>query len=288
MSSLCFTSPAKVNRFLHIVGRRDDGYHLLQTLFQYLDYGDELSFELRQDNKICLSPQTHNGILEQDNLIYKAALALQSASQCQQGANIHWIKRLPLGSGLGGGSSNAATCLYALNLIWQLNWSKSALMDLGLRLGADVPFFLFGHTALGEGIGEKLSAVELPTVWFLVITPPCLVSTPKMYAHPQLTRNSPTLRIEALAKDGLENTLSQCRNDFEALVRQCYPDVDNALKWLSNYGEARLSGSGASVFACFSTQEQAQRVAEQLPPNLKGFVAKGMNTSPLNWGVAKW
>lgn len=297
--SLSFPSPAKINRFLHITGRREDGYHLLETLFQFLDYGDEISVELRQDNQICLFPQTQHGIPTQHNLIYKAAIALQQSAQCKLGANIHWQKRLPLGSGLGGGSSNAATCLFALNLLWKLNWSQAQLMELGLTLGADVPVFLFGHTALAEGIGEKCIAVEMPPNWFLVLTPDCMVETPKMYAKSELTRNTPTLRIEALAKGGITQTLSHTRNDFEPVVRLHYPEVDAALKWLSNYSEARLSGSGASVFACFETQEQAQAVAEKLPLNMKGFIAKGMNQSPLmqkavsigfqsnDWGVAK-
>lgn len=297
--SFTFPSPAKVNRFLHINGQREDGYHLLQTLFQFLDYGDELSVELRQDNQIFLSPQTQLGIAQEDNLIYKAAIALAQASQCRLGANIHWQKRLPLGSGLGGGSSNAATCLFALNLLWELNWSQEQLMALGLTLGADVPVFLFGHTALAQGIGEECVAINMPPSWFLVLTPDCKVETAKMYAKSELTRNTPTLRIGALAEGGIEQQLSHFRNDFEPVVRQHYPEVDAALKWLSNYGEARLSGSGASVFACFSSQEQAQEIANCLPPAMKGFIAKGMNQSPLmqkaksagfkcnDWGVAK-
>lgn len=294
-----FPAPAKVNRFLHITGQREDGYHLLQTLFHLLDYGDEIRVERRHDNQIQLFPQTQWGIAQEENIIYKAAKKLQQASLTPYGANIFWQKRIPLGSGLGGGSSNAASCLFALNLLWELNWSREQLMTLGLTLGADVPVFLFGHTALAEGIGEKCVAIDMPPTWLLVLTPPCHVATAKMYAMSELTRNTPRLRIEALAKGGMEQALQRCRNDFEVVVRKAYPEVDAALKWLSNYGEARLSGSGASVFTCFTSQEQAQSAAEQLPPTLKGFIAKGMNTSPLlqkamsmgfqgnDWGVAK-
>ncbi|MBS0286249.1 MAG: 4-(cytidine 5'-diphospho)-2-C-methyl-D-erythritol kinase [Proteobacteria bacterium] len=299
MKKISLPAPAKINLFLHIVGRREDGYHLLQSLFHYLDYGDSLHFELRADNKICLHPQEHLGINEQDNLIYKAARALQQSAQCNQGVNIHWEKRLPLGSGLGGGSSNAATCLLALNALWDLNWSQDNLINLGVTLGADVPFFLFGHTALGEGIGEKLTALTIAPTWFLVITPDCNVATPKMYALSELTRNTPRLRIGTLVEGGINYALSECRNDFEPVVRQHYAEVNDAFKWLSNYSQARMSGSGASVFASFSTKAQAQEVAQQLPAHLKGFIAKGMNSSPLmqsalskgiinnDWGVAK-
>ncbi|MBS0290162.1 MAG: 4-(cytidine 5'-diphospho)-2-C-methyl-D-erythritol kinase [Proteobacteria bacterium] len=299
MNALSLPSPAKVNRFLHITGRRKDGYHLLQTLFQFLDYGDELHFELRDDNQICLYPYAHLGITQAENLIYRTALTLQQAANIQYGINIHWKKRLPIGGGLGGGSSNAATCLFALNWLWQLNWPLSRLRELGVTLGADIPFFLFGHSAFGEGIGEQLSETPLDQPWFLVVIPPCQVATSKMYAHSELTRNTPTLRIGTLIEGGIEQHLSKLTNDFEPVVRKCYPEVDEALKWLSNYGEARLNGSGASVFACFSTEEEAKILAERLPSQFTCFIAKGLNVSPLmqtamsigikydNWGVAK-
>lgn len=278
---LSFVSPAKINRFLHIVGRRKDGYHLLQTLFQYLDYGDTLDFELRTDNKIILYPQENFGISQQENLIYRAAHLLQQTAKVEQGVTIHWNKKIPLGAGLGGGSSNAATCLYALNTLWQLQWSNHQLIQLGLQLGADIPFFLFGRSAIGEGIGERLTPVELKEPWMLVVTPPCNVMSAKMYAHSELTRNTPTLRIEALIQGEVENRIAEYRNDFEPLVRKLYPEIDDSLKWLSNYGEARLSGSGASVFACFDTFDKANEVITHLPPKLKGFIAKGTNKSPM-------
>lgn len=274
-------SPAKINRFLHIVGRRQDGYHLLQTLFQFLDYGDKLHFELRNDDQIVLHPADALGISTTDNLIYRAASALQKAAKTTQGVNIHWEKELPLGSGLGGGSSNAATCLFALNWLWNIHWPQQQLIDLGTSLGADIPFFLYGHTALGEGIGELLSAVALPETWVLVVIPPCQVVSAKMYAQPDLTRNTPAFRIEALVRDETDLDLSRLGNDFEPVVRRLYPEVDNAMKWLSNYGDAKLSGSGASVFACFNSQHHAKEVASYLPKPYKAFIAKGINKSPL-------
>lgn len=299
MKSFALPSPAKVNHFLHITGRRQDGYHLLQTLFQFLDYGDELYFELRQDSRIVLTPHRVCDIPEEKNLITRAAYALQQSAGIEKGVTIHLQKKLPLGSGLGGGSSNAATTLIALNWLWQLDWSSQALQRLGLSLGADIPIFISGHAAWGEGIGEQLTPVELNEPWILVIVPPCQVVTAKMYADPNLTRNTPTLRIEALAKDEINLTLSELKNDFEPLVRQYYPEVDEAIKWLSNYGAARLSGSGASVFACFDSLEQAKEIAQRLPERFKGFIAKGANNSALkqaaenlgfkfnDWGVAK-
>ncbi|MFI4938507.1 MAG: 4-(cytidine 5'-diphospho)-2-C-methyl-D-erythritol kinase, partial [Candidatus Berkiellales bacterium] len=242
-------SPAKINHFLHIVGKRHDGYHLLQTLYQFLDYGDLLHFELREDNnEIILSRCDLLDIPNENNLIYRAAKALQKKAHCQKGVNINIEKQIPLGSGLGGGSSNAATTLIALNALWDLNLPVSQLMQLGEALGADVPIFIFGHSAWGEGIGEKLTPVDLVEPWFMVITPSCQVMTAHMFADPHLTRNTPPFKIEALANDDIHDLLSGFRNDFEPLVRRNYPEVDDAMKWLSNFGKAQLSGSGASVF----------------------------------------
>jgi 4-diphosphocytidyl-2-C-methyl-D-erythritol kinase len=253
----------------------------LQTVFQYLDFGDTLHFELRTDNQIILLPQENFGISQHENLITRAAYLLQQTTKVEKGVTIHWDKKIPLGAGLGGGSSNAATCLYALNALWQLNFSNQQLRSLGLKLGADIPFFLFGQSAIGEGIGELLTPVELKEPWVLVITPPCHVMTAKMYADPELTRNTPTFRIGTLIQDEIEDCISEYRNDFEPLVRKLYPEIDDSLKWLSNYGDARLSGSGASVFACFDSYEKANEAITHLPPKLKGFIAKGINRSPL-------
>lgn len=278
---LTLSSPAKINRFLHIIGRRPDGYHLLQTLFQFLDVGDTLHFEAREDDQIVLLPDNCCGIPAQMNLIYKAAVLLKPYQSTPQGVTIHLDKQLPLASGLGGGSSNAATTLWGLNYLWDLQLSKATLLELGLRLGADVPVFVNGHTAFGEGVGEVLTEVSLPPCWFVVLIPPCQVSTPKMYSDPELTRDTQAITIGPLAKDEFQGKLGNFKNDFEAVVRKHYPEVDNALKWLSNFGDARLSGSGASVFACFDTQAEAQAVCQQIPSSMKGFVAKGLNRSPL-------
>lgn len=288
LSKLRLHSPAKVNHFLHITGQRSDGYHLLQTCFQFVDYGDELEFTLRDDHLIVLLPNEMAGIPNETNLIYRVAKALQQSAPIQQGVTISVNKRLPLGAGLGGGSSNAATTLLALDLLWGLDWTLDDLMRLGLTFGADIPVFIKGHAALAEGVGEKLTPIELTENWLAVITPPCQVSSAKMYADSELTRNTPAFRIEALAKGEFKNNFSELRNDFEPLVRRRYPEVDEAMKWLSNFGEPRLSGSGASVFASFETEQAAKNVIEKLPTHLKGFFAKGVNESPAAKAVKKF
>lgn len=295
-------APAKINHFLHIVGRRSDGYHLLQTLFQYLDYGDQLYFEWQAYPSITVKfkkETPHSHIPLETNLIYRAARLLQENLCVQQGVKIQIKKRLPIGAGLGGGSSNAASTLIALNYLWQLNLSLPELLKLGLILGADVPFFLHGHSAWGEGIGEKLTSVELKESWLIIITPACQVTTQKMYAHQDLTRDSTAFRIGSLTKEEVSTLVCNLRNDFEPLVRRCYREVDAVLQWLSHYGYAKLSGSGSSVFACFDSERQAQDALYNMPSSMKGFIAKSVNTSPLvsaveklgfsfdGWGVAK-
>lgn len=286
-SRLSLRSPAKVNHFLHIIGRREDGYHLLQTCFQFLDYGDEMSFTLRDDSQIVLQPDNMMGIPNATNLIYRVAYAFQQATHTQQGITISVNKRLPLGAGLGGGSSNAATTLLVLDLLWGINWPLNDLMSLGLSFGADIPVFIKGQASLAEGVGEQLTPIELDQPWVAVITPPCQVISAKMYADSELTRNTQALRIEALAKGEFKNIFGELRNDFEPLVRRHYPAVDDSMKWLSNFGEPRLSGSGASVFACFETETAAKSVIEKLPTHLTGFVAKGVNESPTVQAVKK-
>jgi len=271
--AISLPSPAKINLFLHIIGRRADGYHLLQTLFQFLDYGDTLHFCLRQDGQIKLSCDPLLNIPEEENLIWRAASTLQHAANIGCGVDIVLDKHLPLGGGLGGGSSNAATTLWALNELWQLHWTPTQLMELGLRLGADIPFFLYGHAAWGEGVGDQLSPAQPQEDWVAVITPPCHVSTAQMFSHPELTRNTPRLKI---------GTLEKGENDFAPLVCRHYPAVEEAMKWLSDYGKPQLSGSGASVFACFEIREQAQTAIKGLPKGFKGFVAKSTNISPLH------
>lgn len=278
---LSLPSPAKINRFLHIIGRRADGYHLLETVFQLLDRGDTIHFETRNDEQIVITPPDCAGIPTESNIMFRAAQLLKPYQSIPQGITLHLEKRIPIGGGLGGGSSNAATTLVGLNQLWDLQLSQTTLLALALQLGADVPVFVFGHSAFGEGIGERLTALTLPTEWFLIVTPPCQVSTPKMYADPELTRDTPSLKIGPLASTEIQRKLGNAKNDFEFVVRKHYPEVDNAMKWLSNFGEARLSGSGASVFACFETEAEALAVMQQIPAPMTGFVAKGINRSPL-------
>lgn len=271
---LTLPAPAKLNLMLHITGRREDGYHNLQTLFQFLDYGDQLHFELLASPNIdVISDLT--AIATNDNLIYRAARLLQQHSACNQGARITLEKILPMGAGLGGGSSDAATTLIALNQLWQLNIELAELADLGLQLGADVPVFVCGYAAWAEGVGEQLTAVTLPEPWYLVLTPDCHVSTVEIFSHKELTRNTSAITIAAALKGG-------CRNDCEAVVSTLYPQVKQALIWLNQFAAAKMTGTGASVFAEFPDKDQAQQVLAQLPNTLQGFIARGQNLSPLH------
>jgi 4-diphosphocytidyl-2-C-methyl-D-erythritol kinase len=266
-------APAKLNLFLHITGRRPDGYHLLQTVFQFLDYGDILYFEVRSDGRVQRAGEIA-GIAPQEDLTVRAACLLQQAGGTPLGVDIHIDKRLPLGGGLGGGSSDAATTLVALNRLWGLDLPTEKLAELALKLGADVPVFVHGRSAWAEGVGETLTFIDLTEPWFLVIIPPCHVPTAEIFAAPELTRNARSLKIPAFL-DG------QGINVCEEVVRRRYPDVDNALNWLSQYSQARMSGTGACVFAPFTCEEEARRVLQQLPTAWHGFVAKGLNRSPL-------
>lgn len=269
-------APAKLNLCLHIVGRRKDGYHLLQTLFQFLDYGDEIRFALRSD--ACIQRLSGPPDLRADeDLCVRAARVLQQAAGCQQGVDIDLTKRLPMGGGLGGGSSDAATVLVALNRIWQLGWSIDQLAELGLTLGADVPVFVRGQAAWAEGVGEQLTPVDserLPEPFYLVITPDCSVSTREVFNHPALTRDSPPRKIAAFFA-------GRMGNDCLAVVRENYPPVAKALDWLSEYAEAKLTGTGASVFAAFEQRSEALAVQARLPEGWQSFVARGLNRSPL-------
>jgi 4-diphosphocytidyl-2-C-methyl-D-erythritol kinase len=271
-------SPAKLNLFLHITGRRDDGYHQLQTLFQLLDYGDELHFRVRDDDIISLTPAIP-GVPFADNLIVRAARLLQSHTGNTQGetrgVDIELIKRLPMGGGIGGGSSNAATTLVALNHLWRCGLTRGELSALGLQLGADVPVFIGAQTAWAEGIGEQLQAIELAQVWYLVLHPPCAVSTAGIFSNKDLTRDTPNITVAAFLEQG-------GRNDCQNLVRKLYPPVDKALNWLSQFNNnARMTGTGASVFAAFDTEAKARQILAYAPPDLPGFVARGINQSPL-------
>lgn len=269
-TTLSLLSPAKLNLFLHITGRRSDGYHTLQTVFQLLDWGDTLHFTPNRSGEVSLGGSALQ-IPPEQNLILRAAALLHREGL---GVHIELEKRVPTGGGLGGGSSNAATTLLALNTLWALGMDSGALQALGATLGADVPVFTAGHSAWAEGVGEVLTPVDLPPDWFLVISPECHVSTAEIFSHGQLTRNTSPIKIAAFFE-------GHSRNDCQDLVRNLYPEVDNALKWLENFGDARLTGTGACVFASFAGEQQARSALARLPSSMKGFVARGVNTSPV-------
>lgn len=268
-----FPCPAKLNLFLYINGRRPDGYHELQTLFQFLDFGDWLQIAIRQDGKITLSPP-FAGIDTEENLIYRAARLLQHETGCTLGADLYLDKILPLGGGVGGGSSDAATTLVALNHLWHTALSTQKLCELGLRLGADVPIFIHGKAAFAEGVGEKITYCAPPEKWYLVLKPAVSVSTAHIFAHPALPRNTPKKTLSRLLRENYAN-------DCQKLVLDQYPEVEETLRWLLQYAPARLTGTGACVFAQFDDEQSAQAVFRDKPEKLFGFVAKGVNISPL-------
>ena len=273
-AELILPAPAKLNLMLHILGRRADGYHELQTLFQFLDFGDELGFALRRDGEIHLHT-TIDGVPHDSNLIVRAALLLQQHANCTLGADIWLDKRLPMGGGIGGGSSDAATTLLGLNHLWQLNYSEDQLASLGLSLGADVPVFVRGHAAFAEGVGEKLQPVTLSEPWFLVAIPQVLVSTAEIFSDPELTRDTPPIKVRSLLEGG-------GRNDCQPVVTKRYSEVRNALILLNKFVPTRLTGTGACVFGSFPNQDDADKVARQLPATLPSFIAKGRNISMLH------
>ncbi|HMW49319.1 MAG TPA: 4-(cytidine 5'-diphospho)-2-C-methyl-D-erythritol kinase [Cellvibrionaceae bacterium] len=266
--------PAKLNLFLHILGRRGDGYHQLQTLFQLLDYGDELQVSATNDGAIRLENPLP-GVADEDNLIIKAARLLKEHTGCSFGARLALLKRLPMGGGIGGGSSDAASTLLGLNHLWGLNLSLDELAALGRRLGADVPVFVHGRSAWAEGIGEELTPVELPERWFVVLAPKAHVSTAEIFQHKRLTRDSAPITMRAFLEEG-------GRNDCQPLVEELFPDVKDAVGWLKQFSAAQLTGTGGCVFASFASQEQAERVMLERPGQLNGFWAKGVNESPLH------
>lgn len=269
-------SPAKINLFLLITGRRDDGYHYIQTLFQLLDYGDRMQFELRSDDKIVLTDNL-DGIKAEQNLIFRAAKLLSDFLKQKKishsGAQISIDKVLPMGAGLGGGSSNAATTLLALNYLWQANLSIPELTQIGLQLGADVPVFVEGNSAFAKGIGEQLRATEITSAWYLVLNPQVAISTAEIFSNPELTRDSSAIKIPALAAGCV-------RNDCQNVVEKLYPEVAKARLWLDQFGKARLTGTGACLFIEFENELDAQNVFQQIPSDWNGFVAKGVNKSP--------
>ncbi len=270
---LTLPAPAKLNLFLHITGRRADGYHNLQTLFRMLDVGDELNFQADSSGLIRFSCSDIS-IGGDDNLVVRAAKMLQPFAAEGAGVRIHLDKRTPMGGGLGGGSSDAATTLHALNQLWRLGLSTQQLADIGLKLGADVPVFVHGQTAFAEGVGEQLQPVALPDCWYLVVTPDAHVSTAAVFTHPDLIRDSKPLTLADLMT-------SPWRNDCQPLVERLCPQVAITLRWLVEYAPSRMTGTGASVFAEFADELSARRALADLPANCRGFVARGLNQSPL-------
>lgn len=280
-SSLTLPAPAKINLFLHITGRRPDGYHELQTLFRLLDHGDRLHFSPDESGQVHLDCDVPE-LATPDNLVTRAAQALKRlpGTPPQHGVRIRLEKRLPAGAGLGGGSSDAATTLLALNHLWRLGLDQTRLAATGLQLGADVPVFIHGRSAWATGIGELLEPVSLPTQWYVVLTPACAVSTAEIFSHRELTRNGSAIKMAAFLA-------GHSRNDCESLVRRLYPAVDEALAELGQYAGARLTGTGSSVFAAFSGQAAAESALAQILDRatgpldgLQGFVAPGLDRSP--------
>jgi 4-diphosphocytidyl-2-C-methyl-D-erythritol kinase len=266
-------APAKLNLFLHVTGRRADGYHELQTLFQLVDLTDTIAIRVREDGAIsrCEGPPD---VPAESDLAVRAARALKAASGTPLGADLRVLKRIPQGGGLGGGSSDAATALLALNQLWNCGLTPVELATLGLPLGADVPVFIGGFSAWGEGVGERLTPVELPERWYLIVHPGCTVSTRQVFQSPELTRNSPIITIRALFESG-------GRNDCEPVVRRLCPEVGEALDWLGRFAPARLTGTGSCVFAAFESAIGAERLAARVPDRWKSTVARGLNASPV-------
>lgn len=283
-------APAKINLFLHVVGRRADGYHDLQTVFQFVDLADRVRIALRADTRLRRTTATP-GVAEDDDLVMRAARLLRDAFGVTSGADIGVEKRIPLGGGLGGGSSDAATTLAGLNRLWDLRADADRLAALALELGADVPVFVRGRSAWAEGVGERLVPLTLAEPWYVLIVLPFPMSTADVFSTPALTRNTPRLRMDRVVgnRDGtpelpvpIENFLAAARNDFEPVVRDRHPPVGEALRWLSQHAPARMTGTGATVFAPFDTRERAVEVAGAVPAPWTGLVTKGLNRSPLH------
>lgn len=273
LQNIAWPAPAKLNLFLHVNGRRDDGYHELQTLFVFLDHCDWLRFQINNSAQIDLKPALADVPLEQ-NLIYRAAKLLQQHTSSPFGVTIELDKRLPMGGGIGGGSSDAATTLVALNYLWNINLPVDALAELGRQLGADVPVFVRGHSAFAEGVGERLQPVEVKEKWYLVVVPDCHVSTADIFRHKDLKRDTPKQSWNELAQ-------GNWHNDCEPLVKKNYPEVEKALRWLIEYAPSRMTGTGACVFAEFEHEHEARELLARMPTWLQGFVARGKNLSPL-------
>lgn len=268
-----YPAPAKLNLFLHVVGRRGDGYHLLETAFIFIDRCDYLSFGLRDDGTIT-RVEGPADIPADSDLCVRAARLLQRKTGCASGISISLEKHLPWGAGLGGGSSDAATTLIVLNRLWQLDLSRDELREIALELGADVPVFIFGRAAFATSVGEKLSAIEVPKAWYVVLTPPVHVPTRDIFADPELTRDSIPIKIP-------DFSLAALRNDLELVSKRRFPEISHYLQWLENFASARMTGSGGAIFAAFSDQSNAQKVLDVLPETMQGFVAEGWAIHPL-------
>jgi 4-diphosphocytidyl-2-C-methyl-D-erythritol kinase len=279
-AELSCPAPAKLNLFLHVTGRRADGYHLLQTLFRFIDLSDTLHFTLRQDGEVRRLNALEGVPAEQD-LCVRAARLLQRECACPLGVDIALDKRIPMGGGLGGGSSDAATTLLALNKLWQLGLSRERLMQLGLTLGADVPVFVFGENAFAEGVGEQLQAFQLPEAWYVVLFPPVHVPTAQIFSHPELTRDSISITIRALPIGQSLSTVKWLGNDLQSVVCKLYPEVAQHIDILGKFAPAMMTGSGACVFAEFASEAEAQKVLLALPKKIQGVVAQGLAQHPL-------
>ena len=271
---LTLPAPAKLNLFLHVTGRRADGYHELQTVFQFIDLQGTITLTNRPDNQIN-RVTSWSEVTEENDLMVRAARQLASRCGIAVGADIAIEKRIPMGAGLGGGSSDAATVLCGLNHLWDLNLTNHDLAKIGITLGADVPIFLHGHAAWAEGTGEILTSIDPPEDNYLLIVPPAHVSTAEIFNHPALTRDSSPIKIA----DFLEG---QGHNDLETVVRQEYPVIDDTMNWLQHFSNARMTGTGAGVFITTDSARQAQNIAQQAPAEWRCFVTRGLNTSPLH------
>lgn len=268
-----FPAPAKLNLMLRVIGRRADGYHLLQTVMRFIDYGDTLTFRVREDGAIVRLNEVA-GVPAGEDLVLRAARLLQQAAATRLGAAVTLQKRLPLGGGLGGGSSDAATTLLALNHLWRTGIGRAQLAELALRLGADVPVFVGGENALAEGIGERLTPLALDPAWYLVLTPPVVVPTARIFAHTELKRDSKPIKITAFS-------VEQAGNDLEPVVCREYPEVARHLAWLRQAAPAWVTGTGACVFAAFPSESAARQVWERAPGGMQGFIAQGLARHPL-------
>ena len=268
-----YPAPAKLNLVLHVVGRRDDGYHLLQTAFTFIDRRDFLRLTPRLDGEI-VRVSGPSEIVADDDLCVRAARLLQAIGKTRLGVSIELEKCVPLSAGLGGGSSDAATTLIVLNRLWRLNLPRASLQAIGLELGADVPVFIFGRSAFAEGIGEKFSPIAAPKAWYVILTPAAHVSTKDIFSDAELTRDSIPIKIS-------DFSLAELRNDLERVATRRFPEIGLYLQWLNKYASARMTGSGSAVFAAFSSQEAAENVLSVLPGTMKGFVAEGWSVHPL-------